>query len=561
MACLWRSLRCRRARDERGAVAVFTALLVSTVLVGATSFTVDIGFQRMARRDMQAVADLVAMDMARKLDGATSSVLKSNSAWQTAITASLNRQGNTLGDALTVKNCAAADVASASARLSATGICAYPGILNANGTFADSGGAAATHVKVLTRTSVDYFLPVFASSGSVARSAVAAATKTACFKLGSFAARIDTSSSVLGPLINDVLGVNLSVLSYSGLAKGNIRLSDLSTQLGLGTVDELATTTVTLGSLINATSAILTRSAGDPDAAASLTVLQQLNAAAGLSTQVNLGRLFALTDSSAAAKEATVNVLDLVSGAAFIANGSNALAIPLSISLPGMTGVTANVRVIEPPQMACGAIGTARARTAQIRVDVTGKHTTTLLALVTTTVDISLSLEVARADGLLVDAICGQGTTTSPFGIDVQTTSGLASLDLGLAARTITLLGLLPDVTASARVAATLSGGSQLAQVRVPPKDFKTPVETGAGSIGLAGRGSTTSVNSDVPLLGTTGSTVVNYLLNTVLAPVVSALDTQVLAPVTEAFGVNISGADVYIAPPKPNCSSPALRG
>lgn len=551
----------RRPRDERGSIAIFTALLASTVLVGVTSFTVDIGFQRVARRDMQAVADLVAMDMARKLDGRTTAALVADPNWNKAVGDSLGRQLNAVGDALSVKTCVAGDVAAATAALGTTGICAFPGKLNADGSFSTSGTAAATHVKVLTRTSVDYFLPVFADSGSAARSAVASSQKTACFKLGSFAARINTSSSVLGPLINHALGVNLSVLSYSGLAAGNIRLLDLSTQLGLATVDELATAKVTLGALINASAAILTRKSGDPDAAASLAVLQQLNAAAGLSTQVDLGRLFSLTDSSTAAKAATVNVLDLVSGAAFIANGSNALAIPLSISLPGMSAVTALVKVIEPPQMACGAVGSAKARTAQIQVTVTGKHTTGLIALVTTTVDISLNLQVARAEGLLVDAVCGVGTTASPYGIDVQATSGLASLDLSLASKTITLLGLLPDVTAAVKVALNASGDSQLAQVRVPPKDFNTPVETGSGSIALAGRGSTSTITSDVPLLGTTGSTVVNYVLNTVLAPVVSALDAQVLAPLTEAFGVNIAGADVFIAPPKPSCSSPVLRG
>lgn len=549
-----------RADDERGAVAVFTALLITTVLIGAASFAVDIGFQRMARRDMQAIADLVAMDMARKLDGRTTAALVGTT-WNAGVTTSLDAQGETLGDDLTVRTCTETEVHAANAGLTATGICAYPGILNADGTFSGSAGAAATHVKVLTRTRVDYFLPVYASEGTVRRSAVATSQKTACFRLGSFAARLDTSASILAPLLNKALGVNLDVLSYRGLAAADIRLLDLSAELGLATVDDLSTAKVTLGRVISATSAILTRQSGDPDAVASLAVLQQLNAATSLTTQVDLGKLFSLTDSSSAAKQAEVNVLDLVSGAAFVANGSNALAVPLSISLPGMTGVTASVTVIEPPQMACGATGKARAHTAQIQVDVTGKHTTTLLALVTTTVDLSFSLKVARADGLLVDAVCGPGTTPSPFGIDVQTTSGLASLDLSLAARTITLLGLLPDVTASAKVAANLSGGSQLAQLRVPPKDFNTPVETGSGSIGLGGRGSTTTVTADVPLVGTTGTEVVNYLLNTVLAPVVSSLDTQLLAPVTEAFGLNISGADVYIAPPKPSCSSPALRG
>lgn len=556
MAWVWRSRRDRpRARDERGAVAIFTALLVSTVLVGMTSFTVDIGYQRVARRDMQAVADLVAMDMARKLDGRSTTALVGTT-WNTGVGTSLNSQGNVVGAPLTVRSCTEAEVHAVDAALSATGICAFPGILNADGTFSASGSAAATHVKVLTRTSVSYFLPVFASSGSAARSAVASSQKTACFKLGSFAARINTSSSVLAPLLNRALGVNLSVLSYQGLAAGNVRLLDLATQLGLGTVDELATAKVTLGALVNATAAILTRQSGDPDAAASLSALQLLNAAAGLSTQVDLGRLFALTDSSAAAKVATVNVLDLVSGAAFIANGSNALAIPLDLGIPGLTNVTANVTVIQPPQLACGAVGRAKAKTAQVTVTVNGTFTSSVLALVTTSVGINLNLTLASATGTLTDAICGAGTTTSPYGIDVSVATALATLGLTVSSTTRLLNLLTLDVTTGAQLNRSMAASTEVAQVRVPPLDYNTPKSTGSGSIGLSG--TTASASSDaLPLLGSTVAAVTSSVVN----PVVSALDTQLISPLTKALGINVAGADVYIAPPKPNCTSPVLRG
>jgi uncharacterized membrane protein len=556
MAWLQRAGRRRpRARDERGAVAIFTALLVSTVLVGMTSFTVDIGFQRVARRDMQAVADVVAMDMARKLDGRTSTALL-GATWNAGVTTSLDAQAHVVGDPLTVRTCTAAEVQSATAALSSTGICAYPGILNANGTFSDSGSAAATHVKVLTRTSVDYFLPVFANSGSAARSAVATTQKTACFRLGSFAARINTYGSFLGPLLNKALGVNLSVVSYQGLARGNVSLLDLATQLELGTVDSLATTTVSLGSLMNATAAVLTKKAGDPDAAASLSVLQQLNAAAGLTTQVNLGKLFSLTDSSTAAKQATVNVLDMISGAAFVANGSNALAIPLDLGIPGLTNVTANVTVIEPPQLACGAVGKAKAKTAQVTATVTGTFTSSVLALVTTSVGINLNLALASATGTLTDAICGAGTTASPYGIDVSVATALVTLGLTVSSTTRLLNVLTLDVTAGTQLSRSMAASTEVAQVRVPPLDYNTPKSTGSGSIGLSGTTPTASSDA-LPLLGST----VAAVTSNVLTPVVSALDTQLVTPLTKALGINVSGADVFISPPAPNCSSPQLKG
>lgn len=552
--------RWSRARDEQGAVAVFTAVLVSTVLVGAASFTLDIGFQRMARRDMQAIADMVAMDMARKLDGRPTAALL-GTAWNGAVGTSLGAQGETVGDDLTVRSCSEAEVGAEDASLSAPGICAYPGVLNADGTFSGSGSAAATHVKVLTRTSVDYFLPVYATSGAAGRSAVAKAETSACFRLGSFAARIDASGSVLGPVLDDALGVNLDVLSYKGLAAGDIRLLDLATQLGLGSVDELATAKVTLGALLNATAAVLTRESGDPDAAASLSVLQSLNAAAGVGTVVDLGRLFSLSDSTTSAKEAQVNVLDLVAGAAFVANGANALAIPLTVNLPGITGVSAKLYVVEPPRLACGPVGTARAQSAQIRIVVSGRITTMDIGLVKANVDFQMNLEVARADGLLVDAVCGDGTSPSPYGIDVEVASGLAQLGLTLEAKTVGLLDiLLKKVDANLKVGVTAGGGSELAQVRVPPQDFETPVETGSGSIGLGGLPVTVVSKTQWDLL-TSVTTVINNLTSQVVSPLVSALDTQVLAPLTEAFGINLSGADVYMSRPEPDCATPALRG
>ena len=45
--------------------------IMLTVLMGASAFAVDIGMQRVARRDMQALADAVALDVARLLDGRT----------------------------------------------------------------------------------------------------------------------------------------------------------------------------------------------------------------------------------------------------------------------------------------------------------------------------------------------------------------------------------------------------------------------------------------------------------------------------------------------------------
>jgi len=55
-------------------VLVLVAIVLST-LIGFTSLAIDIGYQRVVRRDMQAVADVVALDLSRRLDGRTAQTI------------------------------------------------------------------------------------------------------------------------------------------------------------------------------------------------------------------------------------------------------------------------------------------------------------------------------------------------------------------------------------------------------------------------------------------------------------------------------------------------------
>ena len=61
----------RRGHDERGVVAILIAIITCFTVIPLAAYAVDIGVQRVARRDAQAVADLVALDLARQLDGRT----------------------------------------------------------------------------------------------------------------------------------------------------------------------------------------------------------------------------------------------------------------------------------------------------------------------------------------------------------------------------------------------------------------------------------------------------------------------------------------------------------
>lgn len=98
-------------RDERGAVAAVVAILALVLLVSA-AFAVDLGGQRAVRSDAQALADVVALDLARDMsDNAASGPCKTSftpkcfdTQWSTttgAMALSLNRNVSRLGTTTT----------------------------------------------------------------------------------------------------------------------------------------------------------------------------------------------------------------------------------------------------------------------------------------------------------------------------------------------------------------------------------------------------------------------------------------------------------------------------
>lgn len=79
-----------RGHRERGAIVPIVALVLP-VLILATAFAVDLGRQRASRRHMQAVADVIALDMARLADGRTSYDLATDPATETELAAAAAR--------------------------------------------------------------------------------------------------------------------------------------------------------------------------------------------------------------------------------------------------------------------------------------------------------------------------------------------------------------------------------------------------------------------------------------------------------------------------------------
>lgn len=592
-----------RRRGERGAIIPLVAISLA-LLIAITAFAVDIGRQRVARRDMQAVADVIALDMVRQLDGRTQAVIKATSTWRGGLSQSLRNNLNMPGSpAISTQQQqadAVATVAGSPLTVKVTMGLVDPvtGIFTSPIPFPDVPNA----VRVIASTSVDFgFAP---GSGGASRTSIATSASTACFRLGSYGLRINSSNSVLlKGLVESALGgsVNVSALSYQGLATANISLLSLAAAMGVGTVDQLvALNNVSVANFYLAAATVLQQN-GD---AANATILNSIATHLGPLPPINVGKLIAATSGGGAAESATINVLDLVTGSAFVANGA-ALSIPnLAVNL-GLTGTNlqAAVSLIQSPQLACGKVDVAKASTSQANLSITGT-VASVPALPTSLLGLTASasvgatkihVDLAKATGTLKAIVCGAATAASPEGVDVLVGSQLgvvSSLDTTVSiSGSLTgsgvlggllggLLGSILKVTVTGSVRLTASTSqpaeTRTATIRIPnsPTSYSIPVSTGSGSLGLE-----TATVTAIPTLTLTASGLLGLpinlslnqiasltsgidagLVSTVATPLVNSISSALVTPLAALLGVELAGADVF-GVPRPQCSTPSLVG
>lgn len=531
----------RPRRDERGAVAIVVALVTCFVLIPIAAFAVDIGVQRVARRDMQSVADVVALDLARQLDGRTYGDLKGSV--QTMADKSLARNpsvppGTEVGAVLGTLDEAAFDPADPTAYFT-------PVTLDAE---------VPTAVMVTARSAVRF--SINAGTGGAVRTSIARSVPSACFKLGSFALALDSGNSAL---LNSLIGhaLNVGILSYNGLATANVSMFGLATQLGAGTPQQLADTTVSLNDLYLAGATVLDNEGGD---VAAVSLMNQLATADfGPLPPIRLGDLFALDSGDTAALGTSVNLLDLVAGSAFIANGSNALAIPnVTAGIPGIASVSSSLTLIQAPERGCGRPGVASVSTSQVDLALAVTLSDVNILGLAASSKVVMHLELAPADGLLTGVTCG-----SPEGIDVDVSSALTRVSLTLPID-LKLLGLTL-VHVDGGVSTSDPGTTASVQIRIPPDSYDTPVRTGSGTVlpQLQLSDLSATVLGVLPL-GLTVSSILSAVISDIVTPIVNPLianiNTQLIGPLSDLLGITIGGADVF-AVPSPVCDAVALAG
>ncbi|GAB2984572.1 pilus assembly protein TadG-related protein [Nocardioides montaniterrae] len=565
-------------RDERGAVAVLAAFVLVIVLAVA-AMVVDLGMQRVARTDMQSLADVVALDLARDLDGRT--VAQLQPVVSSDAVASIARNLATVGTRPT----ATVELGTASS----TG--AFVALA--------SGSPTAVRVSVGTRVAFAFGGITGKDSGAASRSAMAVASSNACFRLGSFAGALRSGDSAVAGVFEalvgdpDALGVNLRSVSYQGLLTSYVDLGLLAAQLGAASPQALVDRgDISVQQLLSAGARVL-----DAQGSSSASVILGAIAAKTSSTAtVGLGDILSLGNGSALGS--SVNVIDLVGAAALsagehtqLANQNNLLDTGVVWSTPHASSGDVGLSVIEPPREGCGAPGTATASTGQVRIATdfgfnlpnkvsgfSGLSVGTVADPTSTQGTIHVDAGLAGANGVLSGVTCGSAVETR---VRVDTRLMTATITLPFRVKgtlSVAGLGLVTvdlQATASTSVSTAASTGSTDTAYDVPPHDYTDP-QSSPGSNGYVGlsppKVSIDLAHSSATLLGVPWKIdlgpqglgpLVSALTSSVIVTSLAEVTTNINAAVTplaKLLGIQLAGADVF-GVPTPTCAQPRLAG
>lgn len=530
--------------DERGAILPITIVLLASTLTLA-SFVIDIGGDRVVRRDMQSVADVVALDMARSLDGRTAGGYTGYSATgasaallSSAKQASVDRQGGLLSKPDSVVS-----------RLAVAN--------QQTGEFQHwaAAGEIPNAIRVwATGSSAFRIMPSTPKSENLQRSALAVIGRPiVCISAGATLADL-TPGGTLDLMLGRLIGLDrLSIVSPSGVAalSAQIPLGDLATQLGVGTVDQVASTNVTAQSFIVAAATVLS----NRGEVAGATILNAIAAHLNGSTSLNVASILNLNTGVGSAADLFLDAFSLVQAVIQVSNKQNFVNLAVPVSVPGLASIALKVKIIEAPQIACGPVGT-KARSAQVQVSLI-TDVTALGGLVASAKIDPLGLTVADGYGTVTSITCTP--TGSTVGVVADTAVGRLQLHL----LTTLLLGLtkleidVPDPASKPDGAAIGNTANYPLTFTFPAGSTTLPAGQTAGSgIGNLGLSSITPIK--IKLIGLN----VGGLLTGIVQPLLGLIDplvSPILNAVLESLGLRLG--TVKIQPTtRPACNEPALR-
>lgn len=320
-------------------------------------------------------------------------------------------------------------------------------VFTPNAAAGERANAVRVHIATTLSSLIPSVLDGWTGGTRVQVEAVASNTApTAAFSVESRLLRL-ASDGLLGKLLASLgaTPAQLDVLDSAGLVNLNITPSGLLQELGIpvsvlagvGTPEQLAALpAITLGELLNASLAAAQRTSGTAQAQIGLLadIVNVMLDVAPLNIPIKpfgeggLLDIGVATDAQAAL-QADIKVTDLLQTGLMIANGDNLIDLGLNVPI---LGVQSRVRVVEPPSIAVGGVGT-RASTAGVRVylrlntssiPVVGPVLNTL----GTKVDLPLIVEVGQSDATLT-GICEAPLAPDQARFDVR--SSVANVCVG----------------------------------------------------------------------------------------------------------------------------------
>lgn len=536
-------------------------LVIAIAALGA----IDIGNLFFARRSLQSVVDLAASAGAQVVDAACARA-------QAVANGSAKSNGfdpSATGNGLTV-TCGRWDAQ-----------------MNAAPDYFSTSGTPANAVKVTASRTVPYFF--LGPARQVTARAVAKSTGVGSFSIGTTLASI--GAGTVNDLLNTLLGtnLNLTLVSYQGLADARVRVGDLVTAAGVGSVDQLLATQLTAGQIARLMlSALQTTSVANANLSTAIGAMGAIvNANIPGNQTISLGSINGAPGllavglaNTQSALDATISPLEALFVTAEIAQAGKAAAnVGAGLTIPGVTSAALKVQIVQPPVLAIGEAGKdangnwrTQARTAQVRafVDVS------VLPLplppgfggAQPMIHLPLYIDVAPGSAWLVSTQCRGNAAARRSVIGVQT--GIANVCVGDAPAnmgafsctqpaTLVYVPNLLTVSLAASLPATMpaSAATTLSFDGVSGNgDDYQPVPSAPGaSLANALSGLKTSlsapgglsVTSPVlpPLLLSTVAPLLLGLLVPTLATVLAGLD-QVLLPVLQLLGAQVGTSTIH---------------
>ena len=403
--------RCA-GRHASGSILPVAAAALA-VLFGFAGLGIDLGAAYLERRRVQGAADLAALAAVRSDDGA----------------------------------------AAARRALADNGYPAPEGLAVTPGTYAadravavadrfNPGGAAPNAVRVRLDSSVRAgFSRVVGGPARYRVSGVATAIRAdlAAFGIGSRLLGLD--AGIANALLSRLLGANvaLSLMDYRALASlrvdalGVLRAAAPRLGLTAGTYDEVLAASVAVSDFAALLGPAAERSGAFSSGLASLNTLA--GALSGTGTAVRLAGLLSVGDFGASPVSRTgealwVNALDLITGAAFLADRTHQVSLDLGAAVPGLTRTRVTMRVGEAWRTS-GFVGPGGGlKTAQQRllVETWIPGPAPLLTLY-----LPIYLELASARAVVKEIVC-PWRAASERSVTLEVATGAASLAVGTVA-------------------------------------------------------------------------------------------------------------------------------